>query len=252
MFMNRILPLALYFAIYFLSGFLIPVLSRFLMKFYPCSMHSYFGDILKFYFNKNKIKLKHNKQTHKILKKQYFYHKLLWGTLYLILFGILDYLILNYINESFPLTLFYIFIFLLGFSANIDFRCRLIPDIITFPLLMVAFLISVYCQEQRIFTPLNISTLNSIYSAIGAYCLCFILALMFYFKNPYSFGGGDVKLLTAISAGIGMENLSWILIFSFMFALLFFITKKEKYVALAPLVFMSFIVWIFMKILINI
>ena len=63
---DKILPLAIFFS----TGFFIPVLSRFLIKFYPCSMHSYFGDMLKFCINKKQIKLKH---TH----KQYNYLKIL-------------------------------------------------------------------------------------------------------------------------------------------------------------------------------
>lgn len=248
MFTNRILISLIYFS----TGFFIPVLSRFLMKFYPCSMHSYFGDILKFHFNKKRRKQKLNKYKLNILKKQYLFNKILWGTLYLILFTLLDILIPNYINSNYPLTLLFILLFLLGFSSNIDTRCRLIPDIITFPMLMISFLIASYTQNNGIFTTLNISTLDSIYSAIGAYILCFALALIFYFKNPYSFGGGDVKLISAISAFIGFANLSWILIFSFIIALFMLILKKERYVALAPLVFISFIIWIFFKILYNI
>ncbi len=247
MFTNRILTLAIYFS----TGFFIPVLSRFLMKFYPCSMHSYFGDILKFYFNKNKYKVKNNNIKYNLLKKQYFYNRLLWGFGYLILFSILEYLAPLYINKSYPLYLLFIALFLLGFSANIDSKCRLIPDIITFPLLMVSILISVYNTKNEIFSPIFISSFDSIFSAIAGYILCFALALMFYFKNPYSFGGGDVKLISAISALIGIVNLSWILIFSFIFSVIFLVTKKEKYLALAPLVFYSFIIWLFLKIFFN-
>lgn len=245
MFTNRILT----FAIYFSTGFFIPVLSRFLMKFYPCSMHSYFGDMLKFYFNKNKIKVKHYNKKHNILKKQYFYNKLLWGFGYLLLFTTIDYLTPIYINKSYPLIFLFIILFLLGFSANIDSRCKIIPDIITFPLLMISIFISVYNTENKIFSPLFISSFDSIFSAITGYVLCFTLALIFYFKNPYSFGGGDVKLISAISAFIGIINLSWILCFSFIFSIVFLLIKKEKYLALAPLVFASFILWLFLKIL---
>ena len=88
MFINRILT----FVIYFSTGFFIPVLSRFLMKFYPCSIHSYFGDILKFYFNKKRHKVKYNNYKLNLLKKQYFYNRLLWGFGYLLLFSTLEYL----------------------------------------------------------------------------------------------------------------------------------------------------------------
>ncbi len=245
MFTNKILLFGLYFS----TGFFIPVLSRFLMKFYPCSMHSYFGDILKFYFNKNRYKTKLYNNKRNLLKKQYFYNKLLWGFGYGILFTTLDTLAPIYINKSYPLILLYIILFLLGFSANIDARCKLIPDIITFPLLLTCFLSAVYNTNYKVFSPLFISSFDSIFSAIAGYTLCFILALMFYFKNPHSFGGGDVKLISAISAFTGIVNLSWILGFSFLFALVFLTLKKEKYLALAPLTFTSFILWLFLKVL---
>ena len=248
MFTNRILISLIYFS----TGFFIPVLSRFLMKFYPCSMHSYFGDILKFYFNKKRRKQKLNKYKLNILKKQYLYNKLIWGCLYLIIFSLLEYLIYNYINKEYPLTLLFILLFLLGFASNIDSRCKLIPDIITFPFLMTSFLIASYTQNNNILSPINISSLSSIYSAIGAYFLCFTLALIFYFKNPYSFGGGDVKLISGISAFVGFGNLNWIFLISFAIALILFLFKKERYVALAPLVFIATIIWLFIKILYNI
>ncbi|MBR1544871.1 MAG: prepilin peptidase [Alphaproteobacteria bacterium] len=245
MFTNRILTSLIYFS----TGFFIPVLSRFLMKFYPCSMHSYFGDMLKYYFNKNKYKVKDYNKRYNHLKKQYFYNKLLWGVSYLITFTLLEYLTPIYINKSYPLILLYIILFLLGFSANIDAKCKIIPDIITFPMLMISILIAVYNTDNKIFSSLYITSFDSIFSAIASYLLCFTLALMFYFKNPYSFGGGDVKLISAISAFTGLVNLSWILIFSFAFAMVFFALKKEKYLALALLVFPSFILWLLLKIL---
>lgn len=239
----------LYIVVYFATGFFIPILSRFLMKFYPCSMHSYVGDILKHYFNNKKHKLKHNNQHYNLLKRRYFYNKILWGILYVFLFTTLSFLVKNNISKDYPLLLLFIFLFLLGFSSNIDARYRIIPDIITLPMLIIAILISVYTQEHNIITPLNISIINSIYSVLFIYILCFTFALMFYFKYPYSFGGGDVKLLIAIAGFTGMENLSIILILTFIFATIFYLLKKEKYLALAPLIFPAFLVWIFIKIL---
>ena len=245
MFMTKIL----YIVIYFATGFFIPVLSRFLMKFYPCSLHSYVGDILKYLFNVKLNKLKHNNNKHNILKKQYFYNKLLWGILHVCLFATLTFLIKNNISKDYPLHLMFIFLFLLGFSSNIDARYRIIPDIITLPMLIISLLTTIYTQEHNIISPINISINNSIYSMLYVYILCFTFALMFYFKYPYSFGGGDIKLLTAVAGFTGVENLSIILIFTFIFAMIFYTLKKEKYLALAPLVFPSFLVWLFVKIL---
>ena len=242
--------------IYFAMGFFIPVLSRFLMKFYPCSLHSYLGDMLKFNFkNKNK-KNKANKslyaKQYNLLKKQYLLNKILWGVLYVSLCITLSILIKKYINKDYPLISLYIILFLLGFSSNIDNRCRLIPDIITLPLLLVGFLNAVLCENSHISSTLIISPLNSIFSSLGAYILCSSLALIFYFKIPYAFGGGDVKLLTSLASFTGFENLGKILIISFIIMVGYCGIKKDKFAPLAPFIFSSFILWIFGEIIFEI
>lgn len=249
---EQILKIFLFFSI----GFSIPSLSRFLMKFYPCSLHSYLGDLLKYNFKKksnkkqNKTSLYHNKIN--TLKKQYFFNRILWGILYTIICITLTYLIENYIDKDYPLILLYIILFLLGFSANIDNRCRLIPDIITLPLLLIGFLIAVLSANSNSYSALTISPLDSIFSSLGAYILCSSLALLFYFKIPYAFGGGDVKLLTSLAAFTGFENLGKILIISFIIMVGYCGVKKERFAPLAPFVFSAFIIWIFAEIIFEI
>ncbi len=242
---NQILNVFIYFAI----GFLIPVLSRFLMKFYPCSLHSYIGDILKYYFNNKKHKMPYNKllknNKYNYLKKQYFYNKCIWGIIYTCLSITLTYLIKNHINESYPLILLHIFMFLLLFSANIDNRYRIIPDILTLPMLLIGILISIYCEKYNIRNTLIITPFNSIISSISAYILCFTISLMFYFKSPYSFGGGDVKLLVSIASFTGFENLGKILVISFPLMFIYCKSKKINFAPLAPFIVIAFFIWFF-------
>ena len=235
-------------AIYFSTGFFIPVLSRFLMKAYPCSMHSYVGDMLKHYINRKIVKNKHHINRFNILKNRYLFNCVIWGFVSICLCFTLRFLINGYISESYPLGLLFSFIFLLAFSANTDARFSLIPDIITFPMLMIGILIPVYTEKIGLNTALSISSLNSIYSAIGAYILCFSIALIFYFKKPFAFGGGDVKLLSAIAAFSGFEELGKILAISFAIMFVFCRAKKLKSAPLAPFVFAAFLIWIFWKI----
>lgn len=238
--------------IYFAIGFFIPSLSRFLMKFYPCSLHSYLGDMLKYNFNnkrKNKVNNTLHKAKYNILKKQYFYNRILWGILFLCLSFTLTFLFKNYVNKNYPLTLFIIFLFLLTFSSNIDNKCRLIPDIITLPMLLTGILISIYCKNNDIYSDFIISPINSIISSLSAYILCSCLALIFYFRIPYAFGGGDVKLLTSLASFTGFENLGKILIISFFIMLVYCGVKKEKFAPLAPFIFSAFIIWIFTEFL---
>jgi prepilin signal peptidase PulO-like enzyme (type II secretory pathway) len=115
-------------------------------------------------------------------------------------------------------------------------------------MLMAGILIALKTQKLGLPTILNISPLISIYSAIGIYILCSCIALIFYFKNPFSFGGGDVKLLSAISAFSGFEELAKIIVFSALIFTAYCRVKKLKYAPLAPFIAMSFAAWIFYRI----
>ncbi len=225
----------------FATGFFIPTLSRFLMKFYPCSLHSYIGDILNFYLNKNKIKSKLDNNKLKHLKKQLFLNNIIWGLLYFSFYITLtkSSTFQNYSTNT--LILLFTYLFLLGFSANIDNRFKIIPDIITYPLFMLTFLLSIELKNAPI-NIFNIDPIYSILSSIFTYFLCTITALIFYFKNPYSFGGGDVKLLSAIAGFMGMKNIPILLFISFIISTLLVLIKKNKYIKLAPVLFLSFLI----------
>ena len=240
------------FGIYFSTGFFIPILSRFLIKFYPCSLHSFLGDIIKHYFNKKQHKTQHYITKYKSLKLQYLLNKIMWGIFYLIIFILLKNLLPINITSSNTLIILFISLFLLGLSANIDNRSKLIPDILTFKMILVNFLFLILCEKNNIFSYLNITPIESILSAIIIYVLTSILALIFYFKNPYSFGGGDVKLITAVTVLTGIKNISYIILITFFISLLTTLIKKDKYFALAPIIFISFLIWLFSLILINI
>lgn len=233
----------------FATGFFIPMLTRFLMKFYPCSLHSYIGDIIKFCFNKNRHKLNYNNKRHNYLKKQLFLNQVLWGILYLSFYVILTKINIFQNIKTNTLILFFIILFLLGFSANIDNKFKIIPDIITYPLFMLIFLLSTQLQNNQI----NIFEINPIYSILSSiitYILCTITALIFYLKNPYSFGGGDVKLLSAIAGFIGLKNIPILLFLSFIISILLFLIKKDRYVKLSPIIFISFLLLTTFKIII--
>jgi prepilin signal peptidase PulO-like enzyme (type II secretory pathway) len=109
---------------------------------------------------------------------------------------------------------------------------------------MVGFLIAVRTQVASLETALNITPLYSIYSSIYTYILCFGIALAFYFRKPYAFGGGDVKLLSAVAAFAGFEALGKMLVASFLIMAVYSLLKKKKSAPLAPFIFASFLLWL--------
>ena len=245
MFIEKIL----YSTIYFSIGFFIPTLTRFLSKFYPCSTHSFLGDIIKYYFNKKTVKTIHYINKYNSLKLQLFKNKLLWGFLYFIIFNLLDLFTMIYINQSNTLIYLFIYLFLLGFAANIDYKTGLIPDIITFPMLILGSFILIYTEINNIYLPIITTNLNGIISSLYIYILTTTLALIYYFKNPYSFGGGDVKLLSAIAILIGLKDTSIILIISSIITTILFLIKRIKSIKLAPIIFIAFLIWMFSKLI---
>lgn len=242
--------LILKFFFYFSTGFCIPILTRAMAHSYPCTWHSCIGDILKYNF-KDKIK---EQSLHLIrfnlLKRQYFYSKILYGTLFSSIMLALEFFIKIRISESYPLTALSIFMFLLLFSAYIDSKYWIIPDVLTLPMTLTALFISIYSQKIGINNTFIQQPFISIISSIIIYILCTIIALFFYQRAPYSFGGGDVKLLTAIAAIAGVEGTGMILIGACALALPYCKIKSSRNVPLAPFAAASFIVWIFTKIMI--
>ncbi|MDR0367038.1 MAG: prepilin peptidase [Rickettsiales bacterium] len=207
--MMDILNVVLHFAI----GFFIPIFGRFLSKSYPCSLHSFIGDGIKYYLNKKICKQSHHLNSFKSLNKRYFYSKLLYGALFAVLTSFLNDLHLN------------LFVWLLLLAGYIDAKVWVIPDLITLPLLFTGLSTTLF-QSNKL----------AIYNAIGIYIICSALALFAHLKNNDSFGGGDVKLLAAVAALLGAEITGLVLVGAAIVAAPYCMAKKTRQVPLAPFV----------------
>ena len=212
---------------YFAIGFLVPVLGRRMIAAYPCCWHSYFGDALKFYFKRKSIKFSHESSRHSFLKKRYNISKILWGFLYMAIFGYYRFFICEEDVSAFD----FLFLYFFGMAVYIDMKKQIIPDILTFGMLL--------------FAALSWDAELAIISALAAYILTSVLALLFYFRHPYGFGGGDIALLAAIAAFIGLEALGFAIVFGAVFMLAWCIWKKQRAAPLAPFIFLGTLAWIF-------
>ena len=78
----------------------------------------------------------------------------------------------------------------------------LLPDILTIPLLIGGFAYSSFVLEPSInhfLSPTQISVLG----AVAGYILPVIASMFLIRKHPDCFGGGDIKLLSALGAWLG-------------------------------------------------
>jgi len=125
----------------------------------------------------------------------------------------------------------FVFLYLFGLAVYIDMKRQIIPDILTFGMLICA--------------ALSWDAESAIINALLAYILTSALALLFYFRYPHGFGGGDVALLAAVAAFIGLEALGFVILFGAVFMLAWCLWKKRRAAPLAPFIFLGTLAWLF-------
>ena len=217
---------------FFAIGFCIPYIARAMARAYPCNWHSFIGDaLIRFMRNKirrKSVKVLREKNMHNSLKKRYILASVGWGGLMAALFGFMSFM--PGLQEE--VSVFdHIFLFLLAVSALVDAKYGIIPDILTFPMLIVAGL----AWEADL----------ALFNALVAYGLCIALALPLYFKHPYGFGGGDVALVAVLAAFEGIEGLAIVVVGAAALAVAYAIVRRRRFVRFAPFLFAAEIAWIF-------
>ena len=102
-----------------------------------------------------------------------------------------------------------VFCWIQGISMAIDALYWLLPDFFTIPLLLLGFLFAY--QHPEIGVP------SALIGSIGGYLICILsVFLMGLFSKKTMFGGGDLKMITALGAWLGLMGLNYTLIASFL------------------------------------
>ncbi|MBS4773879.1 MAG: prepilin peptidase [Proteobacteria bacterium] len=205
--------------LYALSGFVfglfIPYTARRFAKFMPASFAFALWQIVK-----------PSKNARRILKspvyKTYLWRALLSG----LLTAALSYLFYDRFGvENICVKLAFLWILLL--LAEIDWRIFLLPDLLTIPLLILGFFAAAW----------NIGFTIAPDSALGAaagYFLPSLAALALVWKNRDAFGGGDIKLLAAIGAWLGLEGLLYTIALASAGQLVIALLRRQKAIAFGP------------------
>lgn len=118
-----------------------------------------------------------------------------------------------------------IFITIVCLGIAVDAQYFLLPDFLTIPLLLAGFTVSVLVQD--------LSPEASIAGALFGYGVSTLAGLMM--RHPAAeLGGGDVKMLTAMGAWLGILGLNFTLILSFLLFAVMAVWQNRRSGAYGP------------------
>lgn len=217
----------------FLFGICIPYVSRRFEKFMPATFAFALYQTLKPLKSVSRSKRK-SVPLYGKLKKSFYCYSLFCG---LVCAGISALAVRRFGISFIGWHLFFLWVLLL--LSEIDRRMFLLPDILTIPLLVTGFVYSVVAGVW----------VNPAESAIGAavgYVLPVIATLLLIWKDKDMFGGGDIKLLTAVGAWVGPEKLLYAVVLSTVLFGVYALLQKKRDGAYGPAIAVSAIVVVFL------
>lgn len=204
-------------------GLTIPYVARRFAKFMPAT----FAGALVEIFRKEK-KLKKYRQT-KLYKKM-AWRSVVYG---IICAGVTAISYFHFGSFGFGFTVAFVWILLL--LAEIDYKTMLLPDILTVPLILLGFWAA---SSDMGFISVNESALG----AVVGYFLPVLVSLLIVWRKKDAFGGGDIKLLAAVGAWLGVEKLFYVIALASILGLIYGMMKKLKAMPFGPMIAVSAIV----------
>lgn len=216
---------AMNFVIYgFIFGCFIPYLARKIGKFIPYTM-GYI--LLKIFVPCHYMpwkKLKDNPRYIELFNR-YLMRSIGWG----ISTAALNYIF--YVCFDTKYLCFYVsLLWIMLLLVEIDKRFMLLPDVLTLPLLVLGF---AYASANGIWLipqDSNFLTIaqNSVTGAAAGYLMPVVASMAIVWKYPNAFGGGDIKLLCALGAWFGLENIGYVLLGSCVLFALSCLVNRQK------------------------
>lgn len=210
-------------------GLFIPYISRRFAKFMPATPAYAVYRILKQNRRAPKAKRKDNWQYVKLMS-QYRWRSIIWG----LLSAGLSYLAYWQWGAGY-MAWALVFIWILLLLTEIDIRMELLPDLLTVPLLIAGFAFAVYGGFWML-------PAESVMGAVIGYVIPVFASSLFVWKNQDAFGGGDIKLLSAVGAWLGVEKLMAVIILACVLFGLYALIMRKRQGAFGPAIAISAIV----------
>ena len=202
-------------------GLFIPYLARRFSKFMPATPAYAIYRILKPVRSVARVKRVGNPKYGRLMTK-YRMRSIGWG----IVTAAISYLAAERFSDVY--VVWYLgLIWVLLLLTEIDNRMMLLPDILTVPLLIAGFAYSVFVSQWVV-------PVESVAGAITGYMLPVVASAFLVWKNKDAFGGGDIKLLAALGAWLGMELVIYTMILACVLFALYALVRRMRVGAFGP------------------
>lgn len=209
------------YAVYgFVFGIFIPYMARRFEKFMPATFAYALYQLFrpgKFLSAAQRRDVRYNR-----LKKSFLWRSFMWG----LVSAALGFAAAYQFGEQHIFWYLY-FIWSLLLLTEIDYRMYLLPDILTVPLLIIGFVYAVLIGSW-------VGPAESALGAFVGYFLPVVASLFLVWKNKDMFGGGDIKLLSAIGAWFGPEILIYVILTAVVLFLIYAMCRKLRSGAFGP------------------
>ena len=207
----------------FVFGFCVPYMARRFNKFMPAT---FAGALVELCRREKKVKA---------IRKNKLYKKFMWRSF---MCGVVNALIVGcgiYFTTSISPAFLTLYVCLLFLMAEIDFRSMLLPDILTIPLLLIGLFVACFGLS-------NMQMEDSVVGAMVGYFLPVLVCLLIVWYKKDAFGGGDIKLLSALGAWLGVESLLNVIALASILGIVYAIVKRKSSLAFGPMIAIAGIV----------
>lgn len=207
----------------FVFGFCVPYMARRFNKFMPAT---FAGALVELCRREKKVKA---------IRKNKLYKKFMWRSF---MCGVVNALIVGcgvYFTTSISPAFLTLYVCLLFLMAEIDFRSMLLPDILTIPLLLIGLFVACFGLS-------NMQMEDSVVGAMVGYFLPVSVCLLIVWYKKDAFGGGDIKLLSALGAWLGVESLLNVIALASILGIVYAIVKRKSSLAFGPMIAIAGIV----------
>lgn len=212
----------------FLFGLLIPYMARRFAKFMPATPAYAIYRLIKPNKKAKKNNAKYRKMLQAYLKR---------SLTYAIVASALSFAVAYKFDSN---IWWYIgLVWLLLLLSEIDFKMLLLPDILTIPLLLSGFVFACFANQY-------ISPQESAIAATAGYVLPVVATLLMLWRSFDAFGGGDIKLLAALGAWLGLEGVIYTILLSCLLFAVYSLIRKQRAGAFGPALAVSAIVILFL------
>ena len=207
----------------FIFGFCVPYMARRFNKFMPAT---FAGALVELFRREKKLKT---------IRKSKLYQKFMWRSFMCASVTALVTALGIYHTTTIAPAFLTLYICLLILMAEIDFRSLLLPDILTIPLLLAGLFVACFGAS-------NMQIENSVVGAIIGYFLPVLVCLLIVWYKKDAFGGGDVKLLSALGAWLGVEGLLNVIAGASILGIVYAMIKRKSSLAFGPMIAIAGIV----------